>query len=144
MENFKIWMLSLCGATAITSLFKILLSNSSLNKVLNIFFSVFILFYMVMPIHSFINDLSYKSIDDTPMEYAEIYRNGYKEIIEISIENICEKADVEILSFEISSYVNDDGYLYVEEMEIDIDKNEKIDEIKTEIKKQLGYEVTVK
>lgn len=145
MEYFKIWIISLCGATAISSLFKILLSNSSLNKVLNIFFSVFILFYTVMPIQSVIDSYSFDNeFNDEQIEYNEIYKKGYEQIIESSVTNECKKLSVEVLSFQISSYVNDDGHLYIEQLEIDIDNNEKIDEVKTELKTQLGYEVNVK
>lgn len=145
MNDFKIWMLSLCGATAITSLFKILLSNSSLNKVLNIFFSVFILFYTVMPIQSVLNNNSHNNeFNSEQVDYNEIYKNGYEQIIKTSVINECEKLSVEVLTFEIFSYVNDDGHLCVEQLEIDINNNEKIAEVKAELKTWLGYEVSVK
>lgn len=144
MDNFKIWILSLCGATAITSLFKILLSGSSLNKVLNVFFSIFILFYTVIPLQSFINDYSYKSkFDEEKIDYNEFYKDGFEEVIKSSVENVCADMKIQVQSFDISSYINDDGYLCVKQLVIDIDNNERIDEVKTELKKQLGYEVNV-
>ena len=72
------------------------------------------------------------------------YKKGYEQIIEYSVTNECKKLSIELLSFQISSYVNDDGHLCVEKLEIDIDNNEKIGEVKTELKTQLGYEVNVK
>ncbi len=138
------WMLSLCGATAITALFRILLSNSSLNKVLNIFFTLFVLFYTVMPVQSLFNVKDYGDVSvKAPTEYSEIYKKGYEQIIEISIKNECEKVGVEVLSYNIISYMNDD-YLSVESIEITIDNNEKKETVKNTLKKQLGYEVIVK
>lgn len=139
------WMLSLCGATAITSLFRILLSNSSLHKVLNIFFTLFVLFYTIMPVQSLLSQNNFDSIsNDTPTEYNEIYQNGYEQIIELSIENECEKLGVEVLTFNIISYMNNDGSLIVEKIEIFIDNAEKTEIVKNRLKEQLGYEVIVK
>lgn len=143
MDYFKLWILSLGGATAITSLFKILLSNSSINKVLNIFFSVFILFYMVMPLQSFFYDYSFKKYNSQSVEINEIYINGYEEIVKISIRNICKDLNIEVISFEISSYLNVDGYLCVEQLIVDIDDNDKKELVRVKLKEKLGYEVTV-
>ena len=145
MESFKLWMLSLCGATAITSLFRILLSSTSLNKVLNIFFTLFVLFYTITPIQSFFDNKDFNNIlTDTPTEYNEVYKNGYEQIIELSIKNECKKLDVEVLSCNIVSYLNSDGYLCVESIEVQFDNNEMNEKINSVLKEQLGYEVVVK
>lgn len=145
MESFKLWMLSLCGATAITSLFRILLSSTSLNKVLNIFFTLFVLFYTITPIQSFFDNKDFNNIlTDTPTEYNEVYKNGYEQIIELSIKNECKKLDVEVLSCNIVSYLNSDGYLCVESIEVQIDNNEMNEKINSVLKERLGYEVVVK
>lgn len=145
MESFKVWMLSLCGATAITALFRILLANSSIKKVLNIFFTLFVLFYTVMPIESiFVNDYFNNVSINEEAEYNEIYKNGYEQIIKFSIENVCEQFDVEVLSCSIASNMNNDSSLTVESIEIDINDSAKIETIGNELKKQLGYEVIVK
>lgn len=145
MDNFKIWIISLCGATAITSIFKILLSGSSLNKVLNIFFSIFILFYTVIPIQYIFSDFSNETeFEKSSIEYNDIYKDGYEQIIYVSVENECKKLSVEVLSFEIDSYINEDGYLCVNTLEIDIDNNEKIAEVQSVLNTQLGFEVSVK
>ena len=144
MESFKVWMLLLCGATAITALFRILLNNSSLRKVLNIFFTLFVLFYTITPFQlafnsNRVNDTS----SDFSTEHNEIYKNGYEQIIKSSIEAVCKESGVEVISFEIYSNMKDDGFLFVEKIEIDISSNDKKDIIKKEIKEKLGYEVIV-
>lgn len=137
-------MLSLCGATAITSLFRILLSNSSLNKVLNVFFTLFVLFYTVMPMQLLFNNNNFNTdLINTTVEYSEFYKEGYEEIIEVSIKNECKKENVNVLSCNINSYIKD-NYLYVDSIEISIDNYEKNESIKSILKERLGYEVTVK
>ena len=143
MNFFKIWMLSLCGATAITSLFRILLSNSSLNKVLNVFFTLFVLFYTVMPMQLLFNNNNFDTdLINSTVEYNEFYKEGYEEIIEVSIKNECEKENVNVLSCNISSYIKD-NYLHVDSIEISIDNYEKNESIKSILKERLGYEVIV-
>lgn len=139
------WILSLCGATAITALFRILLSNSSLNKVLNIFFTLFVLFYTIMPVKTLFNVNEFNNYSlNVETEYNEIYKNGYEQIIELSIKKECEKQNVKVISCDIVSNMNNDSTLNVESIEIDINNNEKTETIKSTIKKQLGYEVIVK
>ncbi len=144
MDAFKLWIISLCGATAITSLFKILLSKSSINKVINIFFSIFILLYTVMPIQALLSENKFKlSIKNDDTEYNETYKNSFDKIIEASIKNLCQSQNVEVVGISINSYY-DDGFLYVESIVLDIDKNESASVISEKLEQQLGYEVSVK
>jgi hypothetical protein len=46
MENFKLWIISFCGAGIISSLFKILVSNSNVKKSVDIFLSMFYLDFL--------------------------------------------------------------------------------------------------
>ena len=50
MEPIKQWFLSLCGATAITGIFHVFLSNTNFKKAINVFLSVFVLFYTIFPL----------------------------------------------------------------------------------------------
>lgn len=144
MDGFKFWIFSVCGATALTAVFKILLSNSSLKKVLNIFFSLFILFYTVLPMgqmlskFDFNNKAAYENISS-----EEFYENAYKKLVEEAVKKSCEKLSVQVLSFNMSSYIDDDGYLNVKSLEIEIDAPERNEEIRAYLKKQLGFEVSV-
>lgn len=145
MDNIKLWMLSLCGATAITAIFKILLSDSTLKKVINVFFSIFILFYILSPLNYLIKSNKFSvDFNDYETNNDKIYISGYEEIVKKSIENICQNMSVNILDIEIDSYLNDDGYLFINFLEIDIDDNNRISEVESKINKQLGYEVNVK
>lgn len=141
MDSFKLWIFSICGATAVTAVFKLLLSNSSLKKVLNIFFSLFILFYTVMPMGSFFSKNAFSFDDD--FEYGEAYKEGYERLVKEALINVCEKLSVEVLSVEINSYIDDEGCLNIESLEVRTDSPERKEEIESTVKKELGFEVSV-
>ena len=143
MESFKFWIFSVSGATALTAVFKILLSNSSLSKVLNIFFSLFVLFYTVIPLQNIFSKekIEFELQDKTA--YEDYYTEGYQRLVENSIKNICEKMSVAVLSVDISSYIDSEGYLNISSLSIKTDSPERSDEIKRELKAQLGFEVNV-
>lgn len=144
MDGFKFWIISVCGATAITSIFRILLSGSSLKKVLNIFFSLFVLFYTVIPIGNFISDKEFRvDIENDEISYNEFYEDGYRMIVEQSIKKSCEKLSVKVLSISMKSYIDEEGYFNIEDLEIEIDSPDKSVQVKEQLKAQLGFEVNV-
>lgn len=146
MNYFKFWIFSICGASAITALFKFLLSKSSVSKTLNTFFSLFILFYTVIPMQNFFtNKFTFSSdkIGESDISFNEFYEDGYKNIVEKSIQNACLKLSVKVLSIDIDSYIDDEGYLNIESLSISTDSPERSDEVKDFLKKQTGFEVTV-
>lgn len=142
MESFKVWIMSLCGATAVAALFKILLSGSSLKKVINVFFSIFILFYTVIPIQNFFQEKFEISSTDTEFSYNEYYEAGYQSLMKQSIINVCEKIGVDVLNVDIDSYIDEEGYVNVNSIIVETNSSNKKD-IENEIKNKLGFEVTV-
>ncbi len=143
METIKSWILSVCGAILISSLAKIFLSKSKLRKTTNIFLSLFVLFYTVLPIsnvsvNNFDNKYTYneKSFDLN-------YKDGYDKIVVESIRNLCKEYKIEIISFDMDSYIDEDGYLVVNNLTIDISDKSRIIETESIIKQNLGFEVTV-
>lgn len=144
MESFKVWILSVCGATAVTSLCKIFLSKSKLQKITNVFLSIFVLLYTILPfenidleLNSFQNDISDED------SFSLYYQEGYKTIISESIINVCEKHDINVISIEIDSYIDDENYFVVDCLVVDIEDDSRIIEVKDIIKKNLNYEVSV-
>lgn len=141
MENLKIWIMSLCGATAISAIFKLLLADSSLKKVINVFFSIFILFYTVMPTQSlFKNDIELNI--EAENSYDEYYREGYELIISQAITNLCNSNGVKVLSLDINSYIDDEGYMNIIDIKIKTDANNP-QSVKKEIENKLGFEVII-
>ncbi len=142
MESFKIWLMSLCGATAVSAIFKLLLADSSLKKVINVFFSIFILFYTVMPIQSLFKGNIKMDIETDEISYEEYYQEGYEAIISQAVTNLCNDMGVKVLSLQINSYIDDEGYLYVNEIRLHTNA-ENTQELKSIIQNQLGFEVVV-
>lgn len=142
MESFKVWIMSLCGATAVSAVFKLLLADSSLKKVINVFFSIFILFYTVMPIQSFFKESVKIRTENSDISYEEYYEEGYETVITQAVTNLCNNIGVKVLSLEIDSYIDDEGYLNVNKIKLHINSDNP-QEIETMIKNELGFEVEV-
>lgn len=140
MESFKQWMLSLCGATVITGILQIFLSNSYLKKSINVFLSVFILFFTLIPLSGMKIDSFEYDFDN--MNLSEVTEDGYEQIIVSAIEEICCKNSVDVLSINVDSYISD-NYLCVNEILIEINEPEKSNFIEGVLKKELGFEVNV-
>lgn len=143
MDSFKLWIFSVCGATAVTAVFKLLLSNSTLKKALNIFFSLFILFYTVIPMENFLGGSFEMSSDESDVRYEEFYQEGYELLIKEAIGNTCKNLSVTVLSVDIDSYIDDEGSLNIRSLAITTDSPERKTEIEETLKKELGFEVSV-
>lgn len=141
MDNYKIWIMSICGATAISAIFKLLLADSSLKKTINVFFSIFILFYTVLPLENIFKnaiEFNFESVDS----YDEYYQEGYEEIISQAINNLCDNMGVKVLDIDINSYIDDEGYICVNNINLKTNSdNPQV--VKHEIENKLGFEVQV-
>lgn len=142
MESFKIWIMSLCGATAVSAIFKLLLADSSLKKVINVFFSIFILFYTVMPVQSLFKESIKINTENSDVSYEEYYEEGYEAIVTQAVTNLCSDMGVKVLSLHIDSYIDDEGYLNVNKIKLKTDA-ENAKNIEEKIKSELGFEVEV-
>lgn len=140
MDLIKQWILSLCGATAISGLFQVFLSSSNLKKSINVFLSIFILFYTVIP-------LSYIKTDNPDFEFGnteigELTEEAYENVIKMTVEEVCSQNSVNVISIDIDSYISD-NYLYVNDITVSIDKPEKSGLIESQLKEKFGLEVSV-
>lgn len=140
MEEIKALLISLGGAIALTSLFKILLSDSSLKKVLNIFFSSLILFYIFIPISS-IAKTDFE-VNDYVANDEQAIQNGMELVVVKSVEEVCSKSEVNVINIEIDAYIENDQ-LNVNELIVYIEEKDRVIEVQNEIKKNLDYEVLV-
>lgn len=144
MNNLKLWALSLCGALVVTSIFRILMSNSQLKKSINIFLSMFIFLYSVVPIGKLFSADSFNTdFSDKSFSYDDYYENTYEQIIIKAIKNVCETNCVTVVSIEINAYVDENEYYCINEIDLQIDENNKTNEIKNELKNIFGFEVNV-
>lgn len=142
MEDIKIWIYSLCGAMFITSVFKLIVSGSKLEKSVNIFLSVFIFLYAVFPVNNVKFDFDPNfDIDESNTE--AIYQNGYESIIKESIEKICTDNNIDIISINIESYLDKNGDFIVNNIFIECEDSDNKDNIQSILHKELGFEVEV-
>ena len=142
MEYFKSWIISICGACIITAIFKIIVSDSNVKKSVNIFLSMFVFLYTIIPIGDVFSNINFNLENNIETKtYKETYENGYETILIKSIENICEKYDCKINYINVDSYIDNDGYLVVNKIELQLNNSEKNDLVKKELKEKLYYEV---
>ena len=127
MGYLKIFIFSLCGAGIITSIFKLLISNSSVKKSINIFLSMFIFLYTIIPIEKVLSNFKINENDSEyeTISYTDIYKTGYDSIIIKLIENTCEKHNTSISFINVQSYIDNDNFLVVERIELELNDDEK-------------------
>lgn len=140
MEEIRQWFLSLCGATAITGIVHVFLENSSLKKSINIFLSIFVLFYTIIPLSN-IEPINVE-LDLKNVEFSDFSKENYEQIILTTINNVCAENDVEIISVDIDSYIEDEN-LVVNKIEVETDTPNKSKEIEDILKNEFGFEVNV-
>ena len=140
MEEVRQWFLSLCGATAITGIFHVFLENSSLKKTINIFLSIFVLFYTIIPLSN-IEPINV-DVDLKNLEFSEFSKENYEQIILTTINNVCDENGVEIISVNIDSYIEDEK-LVVNKIDVETDTPNKSKIIEDILKNDFGFEVNV-
>ena len=140
MDLIKQWILSLCGATAISGLFQVFLSSSNLKKSINVFLSIFILFYTVIPLSDIKTNNPDFEFGNT--EIGELTEEAYENVIKMTVEEVCSQNSVNVISIDIDSYISD-NYLYVNDITVSIDKPEKSGLIESQLKEKFGFEVSV-
>ncbi len=144
MDGIKIWALSLCGALVVTSIFRILISTSSLNKSINIFLSMFIFLYSVIPLENIVTNSSFNlDVQDDVVSYEEYYKNGYENIVIEAIKNVCEDNDVSVISIDIDSYIDENEYYCINNILLEINSSDMKEIIRKDLKERLGFEVNV-
>lgn len=143
MENIKIWLLSFGCALFLTSILKLIISDSHFKKTANIFFSVFITVYMLVPIKS--SDLKNNFTPNIETQYGKekIIENGYDLIIENTVNEICCNNSVEITDLKIESETDENGEYTVLKIELEINPKTEISNIKSALEKEVEFEVTV-
>lgn len=143
MDIFKNWVLSICGATIIVSLIRIVFNNSNIKKTINIFLSLFVILYTVFPLND--ENINFDNIEiySQDIDNELLALDGYNKIIVKSIETVCEKNNINVLNIKIDSYINSDEVFVVKKIIIKIDDENKKEYIINEIKSETGFEVSV-
>lgn len=143
MDIFKNWILSVCGATVVVSFIKIFIGNSNVKKSLNTFLAIFLLFYTVMPLGNSKANFNNINIYDNTEQTKDYTLEGYNKIVYESIKTICTENNIKVLDIEINSYIDNNGFVCINSLTVNIDDENKKELIRNEIKTRTGFEVIV-
>lgn len=141
MELVKNYIFSLCGASIVVSVSKIILHNSKLQKTVNIFLSLFLLFYMVAPFGKqnvstdFFTDQKDISIEDFATD-------NYSNFIDLAVEKMCEEENCSADKIKIHEKEKD-GEIVIDYIEIKLSDPSKAEKIAERLTKEYGFEVNV-
>ena len=141
MELIKNYIFSLCGASIVVSVSKMILHNSKLKKTVNIFLSLFLLFYMVAPFGKenvstdFFTEQKDISIEDFSTD-------SYSDFIDFAVGKLCEEENC--TADKITIYEKEkDGEKVIDYIEIKLNDESKAEKIAERLTKEYGFEVNV-
>lgn len=140
MEMIKNYIFSVCGASIVVSLAKIILHNSKLTKTVNIFLSLFLLFYMVAPFGSKNADMSFP--EPQKDSYTQEYSDGYSEFINFTIKKVCKEENCTAEKITVHRKEKD-GENVVDFIEIKLNDRLKAEKISEKLQNEYGFEVKV-
>lgn len=138
MELLKNWIFSVCGASMVSSIIKIIFKGSKVSKSVNIFLSLFLMFYMISPFDTK-TDYYWKTGTNKDISYNNY---SYSEFIEVAINDVCQEEGCEILSLKIDED-NKNDEVVINSVDLTIDDKDKCSSIKDKIMSKFGFEVYV-
>lgn len=142
MDYIKNLIFSLCGASAVVSISKLILHDSKLSKSVNIFLSLFLMFYMIAPFGNtqtdseLLNNINQDNFEDFSTE------NYYSDFIKLAVHKVCEQEkctaeEIEIHETELN------GETVIEYIEIKLNDGSKAGVVADRLRKEYGFEVKV-
>lgn len=141
MELIKNYIFSICGAGAVVSAAKIILHNSKLTKTVNIFLSLFLLFYMAAPFGKADTDTFFDDLKKT--EESETYPNeNYADFIKFTVDKVCAEQNCAVEKTVIHEKEKD-GEKVIDFIEIELNDKSKAENISEILKNEYGFEVSV-
>lgn len=141
MELIKNYIFAICGASIIVSVAKIILQNSKLTKTVNIFLSLFLLFYMVAPFGNQKSSTDFYSYvkESNTENYSS---DNYSDFITFAVTKLCEEENCTADKILIHEKERD-GEKVIDYIEIKLNDNSKAEKIAEKLKKEYGFEVNV-
>ncbi len=142
MDYIKNLIFSLCGASAVVSISKLLLHDSKLSKSVNIFLSLFLMFYMIAPFGNaptdskLLNNIDGENFEDFSSE------NYYSDFIKLAVNKVCEEEKCTVEKIEIKE-TDLNGETVIEYIEIKLNDSSKAGVVADRLKKEYGFEVRV-
>lgn len=141
MELVKNYIFSLCGASIVVSVSKMILHNSKLKKTVNIFLSLFLLFYMVAPFgkQNISTDFFTEQKDSSIEGFST---DSYTDFIDLAVNGVCEEENCSVDKIKIHEKEKD-GEKVIDYIEIKLSDPSKAEKIADRLKKEYGFEVNV-
>ena len=141
MELVKNYIFSLCGASIVVSVSKMILHNSKLKKTVNIFLSLFLLFYMVSPFgkQNISNDFFTWQKESNFEDYVT---DNYSNFIDLAVEKLCEEENCTANKIKIHEKEKD-GEKVIDYIEISLSDPSKAEKIAERLTNEYGFEVNV-
>ena len=141
MELVKNYIFSLCGASIVVSVSKMILHNSKLKKTVNIFLSLFLLFYMVAPFGK--QNVSTEFFtEQKDISIEDFATDSYSNFIDLAVNGVCEEENCS--ADKIIIYKKEkDGEKVIDYIEIKLSDPSKSEKIAERLKKEYGFEVSV-
>ncbi len=142
MDYIKNLIFSLCGASAVVSISKLILHDSKLSKSVNIFLSLFLMFYMIAPFGNHPTDS--ELFNNTNGENFEDFssENYYSDFIKLAVNKVCEQENCTAEKIEIHE-TDLNGETVIEYIEIKLSDETKAGVVADRLKQEYGFEVKV-
>lgn len=141
MELIKNYIFSLCGASIVVSVAKIILHNSKLTKTVNIFLSLFLLFYMIAPFGS--KNTSTDFYNYVNERHTENYSSdSHSDFITFAVRKLCEEENCTADKIVIHKREKN-GEKVIDYIEVKLNDSSKAEIIAEKLKKEYGFEVNV-
>ena len=141
MELVKNYIFSLCGASIVVSVSKMILHNSKLKKTVNIFLSLFLLFYMVAPFGKQ-NASTEFFAEQKESNFEDYATDNYSNFIDLAVEKLCEEENCTANKIKIHEKEKD-GEKVIDYIEIILSDPSKAEKIAERLTKEYGFEVNV-
>lgn len=145
MSDFKQWAIAVCVICVITAVYKMLMPKGNIKKCADVTMSLVVLVVMLSPLFSgktFFPELNggidifsdYKNIEDN---------KGYKSVISQTVINVLDKNNILYNSVDVDMNIDDDGYIIIKCIEINLDNATQKDEVLELVKKETQFDEQV-
>lgn len=142
MNEFKTWCLSFCVLLAVTAVMRFIIPECKMKSVSDTFLSLIVVVAMFLPftdkeIHNF-PDFNF-DMD----EYSESFDESsqYEAALEKYIQDTLSQHEIDIKEIEVSAGLDDDGYIVIDEINIETASFEDAETIKNIIKDECELDV---
>lgn len=142
MNEFKTWCLSFCVLLAVTAVLRFIIPECKMKSVSDTFLSLIVVVAMFLPF----TDKEIHNIPDFNFdmdEYSESFDESsqYEAALEKYIQDTLAQHEIDIKEIEVSAGLDDEGYIVIDEINIETASFEDAETIKNIIKDECELDV---